>query len=88
MAKKILKFGGAALGLATGGLPGALVGGLAGLGASKWLGKKKPKGEGDPLPTGAINPDGSKIPMDSKRRRLKPKASTILDQEPGSTLGG
>lgn len=88
MAKKILKIGGAALGFATGGIPGALIGGLAGYGASKILKKDKPKGYGEPLPTGAINPDGSPIPMDSKRRRLRPKPASILDDQTGDTLGG
>jgi hypothetical protein len=91
MAKKILKIGGGLVGLATGGLPGALIGGLAGYGASKMLKKKhEPTGLGEPLPIGAINPDGSAIPMDRKRRRLTPAPNTILNNSApaGTTLGG
>lgn len=89
MAKKILKIGGGLIGMATGGLPGALIGGLAGYGASKMLKKKAPQGIGEPLPVGAVNPDGSAIPMDKKRRRLAPPvASTIMGDSSGSKLGG
>lgn len=94
MSKKILKIGGGLVGLATGGLPGAIVGGLAGYGASKMLKKNKaPQGTGAPLPVGAINPDGSPIPVDRKRRRLTPapaKPNNILTSGSagGTTLGG
>jgi hypothetical protein len=80
MAKKILKASLGIGGLVAGGFPGAALGIGGGILASKLLKKDKPRGYGDPLPIGTINPDGSPIPVDSRRRRLS-RPSTIFDND-------
>ncbi|WP_016745752.1 hypothetical protein [Rhizorhabdus wittichii] len=80
MAKKILKATLGIGGLVAGGLPGAALGIGGGILASKLLKKKSAKGIGDPLPIGTTNPDGSPIPVDSKRRRLN-RPTTIFDND-------
>jgi hypothetical protein len=90
VAKKVFRIAGGALGLATGGVfPG-----LLGYAAAKSITDKKkgPQGFGDPLPIGAINPDGTAIPVDKKRRRLAAPVATssiLPTSTPGATtLGG